>query len=73
MEIITKLLDLPISVKGFCVRKNDCYIICLNQHLSFEQNRESYLHELEHIKNGDFDSDISVNRLEMYAHKLRGD
>lgn len=53
-ERIVRLMDLPTSVRGFCYHDDDGneYII-LNSRLSREQNRKSYLHEQNHLKNGD--------------------
>jgi hypothetical protein len=50
------LMELPCRVKG-CVCKNDdgTHTIILNSRLSFEQNRQTFIHELNHIENNDFE------------------
>ena len=48
------LVDLPTSVRGFCYHDDDGEpMIILNARLSREQNRKTYDHECDHIKNGD--------------------
>lgn len=65
MTINTKLLDMPTSVKGLSKKNKDgSFTILLNARLNCEQNRCTYLHELAHIENGDFDSELSIECLE---------
>jgi len=47
---------MPTNCKGFTVQCEDYYTIYLNARHCADQNRESLQHELEHIKNKDFDS-----------------
>lgn len=65
--------DLPTTVHSF-VRANpdDTYTIVINARLSNDARLEAYNHELEHIKNGDFDYDINsdVDQIELQAHAL---
>lgn len=68
-EIYTKLMDLPVSIRGFTVR--DCdgdYNVILNSRLSHERQMQTYYHELQHIRSGDFDSPGSVDLIEIHAH-----
>lgn len=64
------LVDLPYSCKGY-VRQNEdgTYTILLNSRLSYEENKKTFLHELSHIQENDFNADIHVNLLEKLRHK----
>lgn len=49
-------MDLPYRIKGFVSQNSDgTYTIILNSRLSKEQNFKTCLHELNHIKNKDFE------------------
>ena len=62
------LVDLPNKVKGFSVPDaNSDFTIYINKRLSFEEMRETYLHELRHIANGDFEKQ-DVHEIEAYEH-----
>ena len=67
----TIYLNLPCKIKGFAVYNSieDFYTIVLNSRLSHAQNIKTYIHELEHISNGDFNSNLSVGTLETLAHQ----
>jgi len=64
--------DLPPKVKGMVVKtfdEEECYTIVLNSRLSAEQNRETYEHEMKHLKARDFDEiDKSVDEIEYVRH-----
>ena len=66
----TIYLNLPYKIKGFCVYNSceDYYTIVLNSRLSYAQNIKTFWHELKHIKNSDFYSELAVNTLETLAH-----
>ena len=66
----TIYLNLPCKIRGFAVHNacEDFYTIVLNSRLSYNQNLETYMHELEHITNDDFNSELNVNTLETLAH-----
>lgn len=50
------------------VDNNDgTYTIFINSRLNLEQQQEGYIHELEHILNGDYEKADS-NLIEFYAH-----
>ena len=68
-NIRTILADLPYSVKAYTIYKDDFYTIVLNSKLSYEQNIESYNHELSHIGNKDFYNKINVGMIEIKSHK----
>lgn len=57
-------MNLPCRIKGY-VSKNedDTHTIILNSNLSIEQNKQTYVHELNHIENNDFDK-LIINETE---------
>ena len=70
MEIRSVLAKLPYSIKAYVVANADMsFTIVLNEALSYEQNRKSYLHEYAHIINGDYDRICPVDIVELDAHK----
>lgn len=61
--------DIPCRIRGFTKKTNDdIYYIVLNSRLSREQNQMTLVHELEHIKNGDFYNYNNVQELEFLRH-----
>jgi len=62
--IRTLLRDMPGSIRGFVKAEDDCYTIVLNASLSFEQQRETFHHEVDHILNGDCYSTGSADQIE---------
>lgn len=68
--IITELVDLPPRVKGLTHPNPDgTYTVFLNARLSIETQRQTYRHELRHIRQGDF-SGGDVQLIEAYAHEI---
>ena len=69
-EINVIIMDNPYGIKGSTnPNKDGSYTIIINAHLSFEDQKKAYKHELEHILNGDFDK-LNVNEIEKEAHNL---
>lgn len=69
-DAYVKFIALPGTVRSYVVANPDMtYTIVLNSNLSREQNVRSYAHELDHIRNGDYDKRCSVDMIEFYAHK----
>lgn len=57
-------MKLPSRVKGYvCKNEDDTHTIILNSRLSIEQNKQTYVHELKHIENNDFEKS-TVNEAE---------
>lgn len=57
-DVPVVLMDLPERVHGFVVLGSDynpCIVI--NSRMSREQQIKTYLHEVEHIVNGDMDDE----------------
>lgn len=69
-DINVVLMDNPFGVKG-SVNKNldDSYTIIINANLSAEQQKEVYLHELQHIIGEDFSKE-DINKIETSAHNM---
>ena len=56
MDIYTQTYELPGDVKGVLVEKpDDCYIIIINSLLSEEERVKTYLHEVKHLRQRDFE------------------
>ena len=67
-NIYTQLADLPAAIKGFVrLNEDESYTIILNSRLSYQSNADTYVHELEHIKHGDYDK-LSADNIEQKAH-----
>lgn len=65
MTININMLDLPESVSEMVTVNEDGSVsIFLNARHTYEKQCESYQHALDHIKNGDFYSDLSVQEIE---------
>jgi hypothetical protein len=68
-DVRTVLQDLPGSIRGFVVLdENGDPTIVLNARYNRETNLETYRHELEHIKAGDFHRHESADEIESRAH-----
>lgn len=67
--IYSRYANLPTRIKAFTVKDKDgFYTIVLNQNLSYEQQEKSFLHEMEHINSGDFDSLLNADVIESMHH-----
>lgn len=65
----TVLYELPTTVGGFVVHnQDDSYTIVLNSRLSWEDNMESYIHELRHLEKRDLESSLPADVIEMFSH-----
>lgn len=62
------LYNLPTKVKGMTVKTGEYYTIILNSKHCYEQNLKSYLHELKHIKNRDFEK-LDADEIERDVRK----
>jgi len=60
---------LPHNIRAFVVRK-DCYnTIVINENLSQAGRLRAYRHELEHIREDDFHSELTAGEIELKRHK----
>lgn len=70
LEYRVVMLDLPTTVRGYVLRTFDGFCtIVLNSKLNIWQNRKSFKHELDHLLNGDFDSDLTATEIEAMRRK----
>ena len=62
------LMDLPHSIRGFVTRnEDDTYTIVLNARMCYEMQFDTYVHELSHICEQDFQmNDVQI--AETIAH-----
>ena len=71
MTVNTILLDTPTPIKGQTIKNEDgSYSIFLNARMASNQIEKTFEHEIEHIKNEDFEKE-QVQRIEAYAHSLK--
>jgi len=70
ITINVQMKNLPTSIKAMTTPNIDgSYTIFLNSRLTYEQQREGYLHEIEHIFKCDHEKE-SVNSIELDAHRI---
>ena len=68
-DIITRIMDMPTLIKGFTLLDDDGnFNIYINARLDTFAQRRTYMHELEHIQNGDFYSVEDIRVLEGDCH-----
>lgn len=69
--IFTYYVDMPTTIRSFVVSNNDMsFTIIINAKMGKEQQLLAYEHEINHIKNGDYDKNCSANLIELVAHGL---
>lgn len=69
--IYTYYVDMPTTVRSFVVSNDDmCFTIMINARMGSDQQMVAYMHEIEHIKNGDYDKHCSVDLIELAAHGI---
>ncbi len=68
-DYFINFVDFPVCSCGGVILLNEdgTYTILLNSRLSRQQNRDSLIHELNHIKNGDFYRDTPIKQIEAEA------
>ena len=69
-ELRVMLSPMPGTIKAFSARVDDYTTIMVNENLNEGARLKAYSHEIDHIKNGDFDKENSVSDIEMVAHSL---
>ena len=68
--IFTYYADMPTTIRSFVVSNNDMsFMIILNAKIGRDQQLEAYLHEMNHIKNGDYDKRCSADLIEAATHR----
>lgn len=64
-DIVVRIVNLPASVAGYTMTSPDgTYNVYLNARHTSEKRRETYMHEMRHIEDGDCESDECVVLLE---------
>lgn len=65
-DYTVRLIDFPDSTIGGAVIEDSdgYYSIYLNSRCSFEQQRQSFIHEMTHLKNDDFHNDLPITTIE---------
>ena len=68
-DYFIKFVYFPVCSCGGVILLNEdgTYTILLNSRLSRQQNKDSLIHELNHIKNGDFYREIPIKQIEAEA------
>ncbi len=69
-NIRTVLAQMPARIRSYVVLMDGFYTIVLNDSLSPMGKHRAYQHELEHIKNGDFESSVPADILEGRVHGI---
>lgn len=68
--IFTYYADMPTTIRSFVVSNSDMtFTIMINARIGSEQQLKAYNHEMEHIRNGDYDRHCTVDLIELMAHK----
>lgn len=62
--------NLPYKIRGFTLYHacDDYYTIILNSRMSYDSNKKTFLHELNHILKNDFIKYKNVQEIELQAH-----
>lgn len=66
------IYQLPPNIKACTVEVDGYYTIIVNDNLSPQVRFTEYLHELNHINNGDFSKDETADKIETLAHFTEG-
>lgn len=68
LDVNVREIDLPTTISAYVTSNPDAtYTIFLNAKLTRERRMQAYLHEVEHIKNGDYERK-SADMIELHAH-----
>lgn len=67
-----KVIEADLPVKGCCCPWDEGskeYRIFINKNLSDQEKRKTFVHELIHIYNGDFDHGEDIQTIEARTHR----
>lgn len=68
-NIFVTYYDMPCTIASYVVSNNDMtYTIVINSRMAIERQKEAYMHELDHIKNGDYEKKCDIDFIEINAH-----
>lgn len=67
--IFTYYADMPTTIRSFVVSNEDMsFTIIINAKIGRNQQIRAYKHEIDHIRNGDYDKQASADLIELFAH-----
>lgn len=70
-DYIIVFKDMPTRIKAATTRnEDDTYTIIVNSRLNYEQQYNSFKHELHHIQNCDFNNEQDISVLEYNTHRI---
>lgn len=68
-DVTVRLENITCTIGGYVVQTPDGYTIVLNSRCTHEKNMQTYMHELSHIYNDDFSSEMPADEIESAAHR----
>lgn len=69
--IICRFVAAPVRTKGWTVLDaNGDYNVYINNQISYNEQRTTFLHEINHIKHGHFFSSDDLKSIEACANKF---
>ena len=69
-NIYYRIVNLPRYVKGLTVKKNDCYVILINERLDNSVQAETLQHELAHIELGQLELNDIASKYSMIEQEV---
>lgn len=69
LTILLENMDMPEDIQGATSKKNDTFYMLINAKASKEEQAAAFLHEMLHIYRRDFESDQSVDEIEIEVRK----
>lgn len=71
IDIYARTAHLPGSIRGFSRQNPDGSVtIIINEDLDMQGRIKAFEHEMEHIINDDFNSDLSADYIEAVRHAI---
>lgn len=71
LDVNVILADMPATIPAYSIANLDfSYTIVINSRLNYERQLIAYNHEIQHIKNDDYDKKCSADIIECYAHAI---
>lgn len=66
-DIIIRYVNMPHRIRGFTRQDAEGdYNIYINANMSYEIQKKTLAHELQHIHNNDFSNELSITEIEDY-------
>ena len=70
-NIFIRYYDMPCTIHSYVMlNRDDTYTVIINSRLSIDMQEQAMEHEMEHIQNGDYDRNCSLNLIEIHAHSV---